>query len=170
MVYAMLKNREDTEEVIQDASLKVIESLICEENEKGAFKYQSSLKTWIYTIALNKAKDKIAYNSRDRRKANYHAVSIDGDEKNSSVLSLSSHTKPPDLAMEHNEDLLRLWNSINQLPLKQKEALILTKIDHNSMKETAIIMETTPKAIESLLSRGRTNLKKIIEQKSIDNG
>jgi RNA polymerase sigma-70 factor (ECF subfamily) len=167
MVFAMLKNKQDTEEVIQDASLKVIDSLLCDANEKGAFKYQSSLKTWIYTIALNKAKDKIAYNTRDKRKAIFHSLSLDADEPSSA--GLASTTNPPDLEMEHNEGLLRLWKSINMLPVKQREALILTKIDHNSMKETAMIMDTTPKAVESLLSRGRANLKNIIEQNIIEN-
>jgi len=164
MVFAMLKNRQDTEEVIQDASLKVIDSLLLEENEIGAFKFQSSLKTWIYRIALNKAKDKIAYNKRDKRKAMSQSMSLDIED--SSALRLASRIAPPDVVMEHNESLLKLWQSIDMLPLKQREALILTKIDQNSMKETAVIMKTTPKAVESLLSRGKANLKNILNQKN----
>lgn len=160
----MLKNRQDTEEVIQDASLKVIDSLLLEENEIGAFKFQSSLKTWIYRIALNKAKDKIAYNKRDKRKAMSQSMSLDIED--SSALRLASRIAPPDVVMEHNESLLKLWQSIDMLPLKQREALILTKIDQNSMKETAVIMKTTPKAVESLLSRGKANLKNILNQKN----
>lgn len=165
MVYAMLKNKQDTEEVIQDACLKVIDSLLLEEDENGAFKYQSSLKTWIYTIVLNKAKDKIAYNKRDKRKAMMQSYSLESEVNVN--LNLSSNAKPPDLILEHNESLLKLWELINMLPLKQREALILTKIDRNSMKQTAVIMKSTPKAIESLLSRARSNLKNIINQNTL---
>jgi len=123
MVFAMLKNKQDTEEVIQDASLKVIDSLLCDANEKGAFRYQSSLKTWIYTIALNKAKDKIAYNTRDKRKAIFHSLSLDADEPRSA--DLASTTNPPDLELEHNEGLLRLWKSIDMLPVKQRSMQLM---------------------------------------------
>ena len=62
--------------------------------------------------------------------------------------------------MENKEALQQLFDLINKLPQTQKTALILIKIEGKSIKEVAHILEKTPKAIESLLQRAKTQLKK----------
>jgi len=46
------------------------------------------------------------------------------------------------------------------LPDNQKTALILHKIENKTQAEVAEIMQTSPKAIESLIQRAKTNLSK----------
>jgi RNA polymerase sigma factor (sigma-70 family) len=48
---------------------------------------------------------------------------------------------------------------INELPSNQKTALILKAIDGLSQKEIAEILKLNIKAVESLLTRARINLK-----------
>ncbi|MFT4722833.1 MAG: DNA-directed RNA polymerase specialized sigma24 family protein, partial [Flavobacteriales bacterium] len=65
---------------------------------------------------------------------------------------------------EDKEDLQRLFQQINRLPENQKTALILLKIEQEKTAEVAKIMKLTPKAVESLFSRAKINLKKFIEK------
>ena len=53
-------------------------------------------------------------------------------------------------------------SEIPNLPEKQKTAIILLKIEQKTQAETAEIMDTTVKAIESLFQRGKKNLQKIL--------
>ncbi len=46
-----------------------------------------------------------------------------------------------------------LFAHINQLPDQQRTALLLLKVEGLSQKETADVMQASPKAVESLFSR-----------------
>jgi RNA polymerase sigma-70 factor (ECF subfamily) len=53
--------------------------------------------------------------------------------------------------------------ALQTLPERQRLALVLCHYEEMSMAEAAAVMEATPEAIESLLSRARRGLKKILE-------
>jgi len=54
------------------------------------------------------------------------------------------------------------WQVINQLPENQKTAFMLQKIQDLSQQKIAEIMELSEGAVESLLSRAKANLKKLL--------
>lgn len=60
-------------------------------------------------------------------------------------------------------DIDFLYKSIRSLPTKQAEAIILFEINGFSMKEIAAIQESTPGAVKTLISRGRTKLKQLFK-------
>ena len=70
----------------------------------------------------------------------------------------------PGVLLENKEQLGLLFKAVNSLPEKQKTALILLKIEHHTQAETALIMELSEKAVESLFQRAKTNLKKKLEE------
>jgi RNA polymerase sigma-70 factor (ECF subfamily) len=53
--------------------------------------------------------------------------------------------------------------ALQKLPERQRLALVLCHYEELSMAEAAVVMETTPEAIESLLSRARRALRKMLE-------
>jgi RNA polymerase sigma-70 factor (ECF subfamily) len=53
--------------------------------------------------------------------------------------------------------------ALQQLPERQRLALVLCHYEDLSMTEAAALMETTQEAIESLLARGRRSLKRLLE-------
>jgi RNA polymerase sigma-70 factor (ECF subfamily) len=65
--------------------------------------------------------------------------------------------------LEHKEALGKLFKVINELPNKQKTALILHKIEQKSQAEVAEIMNISLKAAESLIQRAKTNLSKKLD-------
>lgn len=138
-------NKEDTEEVVQDCLIAAIRGL-------ANFKNESTLKTWIYSIAINKSKDRLKHRSRLKRSG--HVMEID---ENSAVDYFH-----PGLMLESKEEVEVMMEGINRLAENQKTALILAKFDHKSQKEIAEIMGSTPKAVESLLGRAKTNFKKYL--------
>ncbi len=66
----------------------------------------------------------------------------------------------PGVQLEDKESIAAIFKHINDLPDNQKTALILHKIENKTQVEVAEIMQTSPKAIESLIQRAKTNLSK----------
>lgn len=149
IIYSYTRSHEQTEELTQDTLIAAINGL------KG-FSRQSSLKTWVCAIAINKCKDHIKYIMRKKRIA--RTVSIDTAIREGRTLS--SDFYHPGMKLLSNEQMALLFNSIDELPEKQKQALILMKLDGMNQKETAEIMNTSPKAVESLVTRAKKNLRK----------
>jgi RNA polymerase sigma-70 factor (ECF subfamily) len=46
---------------------------------------------------------------------------------------------------------------------RQREAVLLNKFEHLSYEEIAEVMEMTPSAVKSLLTRARANLRDVLE-------
>ena len=57
----------------------------------------------------------------------------------------------------------RRSHAISTLNERQRLAVLLNKFENMSYEEIAETMELTPKAIKSLLSRARCNLKSVLE-------
>lgn len=70
------------------------------------------------------------------------------------------HFSHPGIEAEDKAALEALFKLINELPDTQKTALILSKIEGHPHKEIAEIMDTTVKAVESLIQRAKTTLAK----------
>jgi len=153
-----LRNVQDAEDVVQETTIKILQVLMEEEDKANQFRGESALKTWSYKIAINRAKDKIRQRNQQKRKG--ETLSIHETEYDN--ISDSVH---PALQLESKEETDRIWKAINQLSERQKEALLLVKFDSFAVKEAAEIMEITPKAVESLLSRAKANLRKYLELK-----
>lgn len=101
------------------------------------------LGAWLYRVAANLSLDRL----RRRR---------DGDPS-----ALEQLTVPAGQQREMAETELarRVNHALEEIPERQRLALVLFHYEGMSMKETAEVMETTPDAIESLLGRGRRQLK-----------
>jgi RNA polymerase sigma factor (sigma-70 family) len=145
-----VQNTEDAEEITQDVFVSVHQSF-------SSFKGESTLKTWIYRITINKSLDHIKSKQRKKRFAFLTSLFFD----NSSDLK---HDQPtfnhPGVQLEDKESIAAIFKHINDLPDNQKTALILHKIENKTQVEVAEIMQTSPKAIESLIQRAKTNLSK----------
>jgi RNA polymerase sigma-70 factor (ECF subfamily) len=159
MVMSYVHNNEDAEEVIQDTIMTTIDSI-------DSFNNRSALKTWIYRIAINKSKDLLKYKSRQKRAATSLSLE-DTDMLSSDVRQLGDYYDPSKI-LESREDLDLLFAGINQLPTNQREALVMMKMEQMSMKEVAQTLDTTPKAVEGLISRAKNGLSAYLENQGIN--
>lgn len=142
-----VQNKEDAEEITQDVFLKV-------HKKQEGFKGNAALKTWIYRITINTSLDYIKAKNRKKRAA--------FKNRDDNALQFISDFNHPGVALENKEALAKLFKVINLLPENQRTVLLLLKVEDLSQKEVAEILDKTPKAIESIFQRAKTNLKKLI--------
>jgi RNA polymerase sigma-70 factor (ECF subfamily) len=121
-LYRLSRNVEDAMELTQSTFVKAWISL-------GRFRGDSSFKTYIYRIAANAWRNTVR--DRMRRKA----VDLDS-------VSLISNQDPQRIS-ETSQEHDMLWASVDRLPPRQKEVLVLRIREGFSFEETARIMGCT---------------------------
>ena len=149
-----VQNMEDAEEITQDVFVKVFDNL-------HTFKKQSSLKTWIYRMAINQSLDFIKAKKAQKRNFLSSIFSIN----DSNFKFQPSNFNHPGIELEQKEACQKIFEAINQLSDNQKTALILLKIENKSQAETAEIMNLKVKALESLFQRAKNNLEILLIDK-----
>jgi len=119
-----------------------------------------SVKAWLYRVAYNQSIDQL-------RKKSPEYLS-DYDE------NIIDETAFIETMMDVDAKLSMQKNALDALPERQRTAIALCSIKGFSNREAAIIMETSVDALESLLARGRRQLKKIyslaVEKKKLERG
>lgn len=147
---SFLKSSKEAEDISQEVFIEIYRSL---KNFKG----DCALSTWIYRIATSKSIDQIRKKNRKKRFAifNRNIEPDDTGNKDSSNLGID---------VEKKERINALYKTLAMIPENQRIALTLNKIEGFSYKEISEIMKTTTKAVESLISRGKANLKKKLEK------
>lgn len=151
MVYNLslnyVQNAEEAEEITQDVFLSFYE-------KKDSFRGDALVKTWIYRITINKSLDYIKAKKSKKRSGILQYIFYDNKATETKEFSNFNH---PGVELEQKEAVQNIFKIINGLSDNQKTAIIMTKIDGLSVKETAVIMELSPKAVESLIQRAKMN-------------
>jgi RNA polymerase sigma-70 factor (ECF subfamily) len=153
-----LQNPEDAEELTQDVFVEIY-------NSATKFKGESSLNTWIYRITVNKALDILKWRKRKKRFAVITSIFGRSDDHREFEIPDFIH---PGLEAELKERSAILFKAVDSLPENQKTAFILCKLENLSYKEISEVLKTTVPAVESLLSRAKQNLKRILQDKIND--
>jgi RNA polymerase sigma factor (sigma-70 family) len=148
-----VQNIEDAEEITQDVFVQVHQSM-------DKFKNNSSIKTWIYRITINKSLDFIKYKKSKKRLFIFGSKSDSEKELNS--ISTFEH---PGIALELQENAKILFGVIDELTENQRTAFILSKLDGLSNPEIADIMQLSISSVESLVFRAKTTLKEKLSKK-----
>lgn len=150
LVYYHLQNTEEAEEVTQDVFIKVIQKC-------ASFKHESKFDTWVYRLAVNESLDRIRYYQRQKRKVEKVSLHM-------LVYSPKSSQANPSELLQSQENQKILLSKIEELPERQKTALLLSKLEGKSQKEIAEIMDLSPKAVESLVQRAKSGLKQKLSE------
>ena len=149
-----LQDANDAEEATQDVFVQVF-------NSASAFFGKSSVRTWIYRITINQCLDRI----RKRKKRLAEFVQIFGAK--GEVIHDAPDFNHPGIALEQQEAAHVLRTAIDKLSEQQRAAYILTYIEELSGKEVAEVMLISTKAVESLIQRGKANLRKFVDRRGI---
>ncbi|MCX6317556.1 MAG: RNA polymerase sigma factor [Bacteroidetes bacterium] len=147
----ILQDTKEAEDAAQETFIRVYESI-------GSFKGESSLSTWIYRIAVHKALDKIR--RRKSREKLHKLLPWWMPEEKKSAEGPFYH---PGVAAENKEKAAVLFRAIESLPEKQRLAFTLIKVQGMSYEEACELMQQNIKAVESLITRARGNLQKILQ-------
>jgi RNA polymerase sigma-70 factor, ECF subfamily len=144
----LLDDREEALDLSQEVFLRVFRTI-------HRFRGQSSLRTWIYRIAVNQARNRHRF-WRRRRRADQ--VSLDEHVSMHGDLPSSSQATPED-ALEQKELGVRLQRALNNLPFDQRTAIVLREIDGLSYDEIAFSLGVAIGTVKSRLTRARQALR-----------
>jgi RNA polymerase sigma-70 factor (ECF subfamily) len=152
-VFQLLKNREDAEEVTQDAFIRAHRGL-------DKFRGDASFSTWLYQIATNLAHNRYWYWFRRKREA---SVSIDQPLVSDSTLTLeqilpADEADPLDAALAQ-EFVDRVSLCMKELNKKHREVLVLRNVKNLSYEEIADELEISVGTVKSRIARARDALK-----------
>jgi RNA polymerase sigma-70 factor, ECF subfamily len=99
----MLKNRQDAEEALQDAFVRVFKAL-------SQFEGKSSFSTWFYRIVYNVCASELG------RRSDEQQVSLQEEDDDGRTVQIVSDEIPPDLALESSEFNAIILEEIDRLP------------------------------------------------------
>ena len=153
IAYGVLSNRDDAEEVAQDAFVRIYRAL-------DRFRGDSEFSTWMYRIVVNQARNKYRWNKR--RGAQLH-ISINKEMEHGDsnlTMDLPDHHSPPDKAAVLGEWDGEIQQALAELPEVNREALVL-RIAHNmAYEQIAEILDCKVGTVKSRIARAREELRR----------
>ncbi|WP_342568208.1 sigma-70 family RNA polymerase sigma factor [Psychrobacillus sp. FSL K6-4046] len=145
LVYAYVHNETIAEDLTQEIFVKCYKGL-------PSYRGRSSIKTWLWRIAINHAKDylKSWYNQN---------VRITEDTfLNRATLSSSVEQ----IIVQQDEDA-SLAAAVMSLPIKYREVIYLAYFEELTMREAAAVLQLNENTIKTRLRKGKLLLKNILE-------
>ena len=155
LVYRVVSDPCDAADTTQEVFLKVFRGM-------KHFHGESSLKTWIYRIAIHEASNRRRW--WFRHKSRETSIEVDQSGFSGSAVSqikasLIDESDSPFEHFAHEEVRLRVENELRQVPEPFRTAVILRDLEEMSYEEIAEIMEVSLGTVKSRLTRGRQALK-----------
>ncbi|MGH7979515.1 MAG: RNA polymerase sigma factor [Limisphaerales bacterium] len=148
-------SREDAEEICQEAFLSVIKNI-------ESFKGECQFQTWLFRIAVNKARD-----FREKRLAAKRggartvlSLQVENPETGLTLDPPDSLPAPDEMAM-HAEQMALVRVSLDQLDEPCREIVELRYLGDLSYDELGATLKLNPKTVSSRLSRCLDRLEQI---------
>jgi RNA polymerase sigma-70 factor (ECF subfamily) len=154
IVSRLLDDPADAPDVVQEVFLKVFRNV-------GSFRGDSSIKTWIYRIAVNEARNQRRWFSRHRRREVNLEIDEPGDSypRNYQAWLPDPGRSPFDVTLDHETQVL-IESALAEVNPKFRAALVLREIEGLSYEEIGEILEISLGTVKSRILRGRDALKK----------
>lgn len=154
LLYRLTDDPEEARDLTQETFLRAFQHI-------GRFRGEADLKTWIYRIAVNQARNRWRWWRRRRRDV---TVSLDTtDDRTDEPLAMrlrdteSADPLQETLAREREQTLL---TALRALSRSYRETVILRDIEGLSYEEIAATLEISIGTVKSRLARGREELRK----------
>jgi len=155
LVYRMVSDPADAADTTQDVFLKVFRGM-------KHFHGESSLKTWIYRIALHEAANRRRWWFRHKaRETSIEPVESERTTGRESAIR-AALTDPADSPFDNvaqHEVQRRVDQELRKLPEPYRTTLILRDLEEMSYEEIAEVLEISLGTVKSRLTRGRDALR-----------
>jgi RNA polymerase sigma-70 factor, ECF subfamily len=157
LLYRLTESSEEARDLTQETFLRAFQSI-------SHFRGESDLRTWIYRIAINQARNRWRWWRRRRRDV---TISIDAPAKNgqpSLIGTLKSdngnNPERETLAHERERALRRALSSVKRV---YREAVVMRDIEGFAYEEIAVALDISVGTVKSRLARGRQELRRKLE-------
>ncbi len=145
LAYRMLGDVTEAEDVSQDAFLKLW-------RQAPTWRPEAQIKVWLYRVVYNLSIDRLR---KSKRLSN--AEPPEGFEQAGQLDGL------------HNSQVMKKLNAaLLTLPERQRTAITLVHLQEEKQKNAAAVMGISLEALESLLARGKRNLRGKLERHKTD--
>jgi RNA polymerase sigma-70 factor (ECF subfamily) len=151
VAFRMLGDSSEASDVVQEIFLKVFRNI-------NGFRGESSLKTWIFRIALSEILNRLRWWKRRYR---FSTVSLDDTGNgNGNGIHISDSNPSPQQALESKEEEMAIQQALSRLSGDHRSILVLRDIEGFSYGEIAEILGISIGTVKSRLARARSDLKK----------
>ena len=148
--YRFVRNREIAEELAQEVFLKVYENA-------AGYRVQARFTSWLYKIATNVCLNEIRKPQfRVPHQSMHASLSDDGNDEDRKLEFGTAAA--PDKIFEQKDLSRIIGQALSQIPEKQRIAFILNKYQELSYSEVADVMDSSEKAVKSLIHRAKEAL------------
>ena len=120
------------------------------------FRGQSALRTWIYRIVVNQARNRQRW---WRRRYRSQQVSLDAHLRDFGDFPEQTDGASPDRMLGRKELADRIRTALEQLPFDQRTAIVLREIDGLSYEEIGFSLGVAVGTVKSRLARAREALR-----------
>jgi RNA polymerase sigma-70 factor, ECF subfamily len=153
LAYRYLGSAADAEDLAQEVFLRV-------HRAKETYEPSAKFSTWIYRITANASLNFLR--SRKARRKVSGAMPGSGDDGPETDFE-DERAEAPDERMEKDELSRVLRRIVDDLPERQRMAIVLNKYEGQSYEDVAAAMDLSVMAVKSLLTRARVNIKEKLE-------
>ncbi len=146
----------DAADVVQEVFIKVFRNV-------GAFRGDSSLKTWIYRIAVNQARNHRRWFGRHKKQE----VCLEAEASDTQGVQdwvPDPGPSPFEQVLDHETRVL-VEEALQEVPASFRAALVLREIEGLSYEQIAEVLEITLGTVKSRILRGRDALRKNLAQR-----
>jgi RNA polymerase sigma-70 factor (ECF subfamily) len=159
LVYRILDDPADAPDVTQEVFIKTIRDI-------STFSGESSLKAWMYRIAIHVVSHRRRwfFHPKVRERSIEPLLDNRKDHSASLLCSLGDGSEPPFESVARRQGRARLEQVLQELPPPYRTVVILRDIEELSYEEVAEITETSLGTVKSRLVRGREALRNRLDR------
>jgi RNA polymerase sigma-70 factor, ECF subfamily len=151
LAYRLLNDQADASDVAQEVFLKIFRNV-------GSFRGDSSLRTWVYRIAVNESHNRRRWLFRHRRGETGIEDNFEDSESREKPLMDSGET-PFDFTVNREAQVL-LEEALAAINPVFRAAMVLREIEDMSYEEIADILQVSIGTVKSRIVRGREALRR----------
>ena len=156
LLFRLTENAEEARDLTQETFLRAFQSI-------DRFRGEADLRTWIYRIAINQARNRWRWWRRRRRELTVSLDATQGDSSQTLLATLTESAANPEQETLAHEREVALRAALGKLGQSYREAVILRDIEGFTYEEIATTLEINVGTVKSRLARGRQELRRKLE-------
>lgn len=156
LLFRLTENSEEARDLTQETFLRAFQSI-------GRFRGEADLRTWIYRIAINQARNRWRWWRRRHKDSTVSLDATQGQSNQTVIATLAESSDNPEQQTLAHERESALRSALQQVGRAYRETVVLRDIEGFTYEEIATTLGINVGTVKSRLARGRQELKRKLE-------
>ncbi|MEP6743532.1 MAG: sigma-70 family RNA polymerase sigma factor [bacterium] len=156
LLFHLTENAEEARDLTQETFLRAFQNI-------DRFRGEADVRTWIYRIAINQARNRSRWWRRRRRDSTVSLDATHGESRQSISDTVAEPSEDPEQQTLAREREMALRSALQRLGLAYRETVILRDIEGFTYEEIAQTLGINVGTVKSRLARGRQELRQKLE-------